>query len=127
MNGWFADPKVTDRFVLGDCRCPGKPHDEDFMVLRSELSGTDLAEMENASGADRLKLLLVEWNLRDESGALEMTSELLGRLYLDVFGRLNTWLDKHATVAALPNVSSAPSRNGSRESASQTRTTRQRR
>lgn len=127
MNGWFADPKATDRFVLGDCRCPGKPHDEDFMVLRSELSGQDLADMEQASGGERLKLLLVEWNLRDDNGPIEIESEILGRMYLDVFASLNEWLDKHATVAALPNASGAPSRNGSRASASHTRTTRQRR
>lgn len=124
VTGWFADPEATDRFVLGDCRCPGKPHDEDFMVLRSQLSGVDLAALEEAQGGERLKLLVTEWNLRDADGPIPLEGERLGRLYLDVFAKLNAWLDEHATVAALPNAFGAPSRNGSRGSASRTRTTR---
>lgn len=125
MNGWFADPAATDRFVLGECRCPGKPHDEDFMLVRTNLSGTDLADLEGAAGGERLRILVTEWNLRDDNGLLEITGDLLGRLYLDIFARLNTWLDEHAVTAALPNGSGAPSRNGSRGSASQIPTTRQ--
>lgn len=127
MSGWFAEPSATKRFVLGECRCPGQPHDEDFMDIRSELSGTDLAAMEQAEPVDRMKLLVVGWNLRDEHGEVPIDGDHLGRLYLDLFTRLNDWLTKNSTVAALPNASGAPSLNGSRGSASHTRTTRPRR
>lgn len=94
------------------------------MDLRSELSGMDLATMEESGPADRMKLLIVGWNLRDEKGEVAIDDDHLARLYLDIFERLNAWLDEHATVSSLPNGSGAPSRNGSRGSASRTRTTR---
>ncbi len=124
MSGWFADPEATERFVLGNCKCPGTPHDEDFMDLRSELSGVMLAELEQAPPVDRMKTLIVGWNLRDANGEIPITGDQLGRLYLDIFERLNAWLDEHAKVSSLPNASGAPSRNGSKASASRTRTTR---
>jgi hypothetical protein len=121
MNGWFADPKATGRFVLGDCRCDGKPHDEDYMDIRTDLSGEDLANLEGARGGEKLRLLVVGWNLN-----VPLEDAPFDRMYLDVFERLNIWLDENAKVAALPNGSGAPSRNGSRASASRTRTTRTR-
>lgn len=124
MSGWFASPKATERFVLGECRCPGTPHDEDFIDLRSELSGMDLATMEGSEPVDRMKILIVGWNLRDDQGEVPIDGDHLALLYIDIFTRLNEWLDEHAKVAALPNGSGAPSRNGSRASASRTRTIR---
>ena len=124
MSGWFASPEATERFILGECRCPGQPHDEDFMDLRAELSGLDLATMEESGPVDRMKLLIVGWNLRDEKGEVAIDGEHLALLYLDIFERLNVWLKEHAKVSALPNESSAPSQNGSKVSASRTRTTR---
>jgi hypothetical protein len=127
MNGWFADAEAIKRFVLGDCRCPGKPHDEDWMDVRCELSGQDLAHLEEAAGGDRLRILVAGWNLRNDQGDIPLEGAPFDRLYLDVFSRLNDWLNDNAQVAALPNESGAPSLNGSRGSASQTRTIRQRR
>lgn len=122
MNGWFADPTTTGRFVLGDCRCAGKPHDEDYMDIRTDLSGEDLAALEEARGGEKLRFLVTGWNLD-----VPLEGAPFDRMYIDVFARLNEWLDSHAKVAALPNASGAPSANGSRGSASHTRTTRQRR
>lgn len=127
MSGWFADPTTTDRFVLGDCRCRGKLHDEDYMDIRTDLSGEDLANLEAARGGGRLRLLVTGWNLRNDAGDIPLEDAPFDRMYLDVFARLNDWLDEHAVTGSLPNGSGAHSRNGSQVSASQTRTTRQRR
>lgn len=124
MSGWFADPVTTKRFVLGDCRCPGKPHDEDYWDVRSEWPGTFMAEVEAATPAERLKLIIVDWNLHNDAGKVPIEGEWLDRLYLDVFERLNAWLAENVTRTTLPNGSGAPSRNGSKGSASHTRTTR---
>jgi hypothetical protein len=124
VSGWFADPVLTKRFVLGDCRCPGKPHDEDWWDVRSSWSGTFTAELEAASPAERLRLLIVDWNLHNEDGKVPIEGEWLDRLYLDVFDRLNGWMDANVERGALPNGSGAPSRNGTKASASHTRTTR---
>lgn len=124
MSGWFADPIKTKRFVLGECRCPGKPHDEDYWDVRSSWSGTFTAELESAPPAERLRLLIVDWNLHNEDGKVPLEGEWLERLYLDVFETLNAWLDANVDRGALPNASGAPSPNGTKASASRTRTTR---
>lgn len=124
----FANPAATERFTLGPCDCDGKPHDEDWMDLRSELSGLELANLEELEPVDRMKLLIVRWNLVGDDGEVApIDGDYLGRLYLDIFTALDSWLNEHLKVSTLPNAFGAPSRNGSRGSASHTLTTRTRR
>lgn len=119
----FANPAATERFVLGPCECEGTPHGEDWMDLRVELSGTDLAFLEEHEAVDRMKHLIVRWNLLGDDGEVApIDGDYLGRLYLDTFTRLDAWLSAHVKGAPLPNGSGAPSRNGSRGSASRIRT-----
>ena len=124
----FADKEARERFVLGPCACTGTPHVEDWMDLRSQLSGLELASLESAEPIERMKLLILDWNLIGDDGRVApIDGDYLGRLYLDVFGQLNDWLTEHVKVSTLPNGSGAPSRNGSKASASHIRTTRTRR
>jgi len=118
----FADPNATKRLELGPCECPNTPHAEgDWIDLRSELSGIDLASMESASPPERMKRLIVRWNLIGDGGVTApIDDDYLGRLYLDLFDRINTWLNENAKVASLPNGSAGPSRASSRGNGSRT-------
>ena len=117
----FANPNATGHFVLpGPCVCPGQPHDEDYISLRTELGGIELVEFATAEGSDRLRILATDWNLLDDSGAIApMDEDHFRRLYSEAFEPLNDWLTKNLKTSTLPNASGAPSRNGSRASASQ--------
>lgn len=124
----FANPTATKRFVLGPCDCPGTPHDEDWMDLRSELGAQDLVTLQGAVPTDRMKVFVVAWNLLGDDGELApIDGEHLGRLYGDIIERLDAWTLENVRWGALPNASGAPSRNGTKASASQTRTTPRRR
>lgn len=125
----FADPKATKRFVLpGPCACPNQPHDEDWMEVRTQLGTADLLKIEDAgSGIDRLEVMVVAWNLRDDDGSeAPVDRDHLERLYFDaaLFKAFDAWTNEHVKVVALPNGSGAPSRNGSRVSAGPARMTR---
>ena len=122
----FADPKATARLVLGECQCPGTPHEEDWVDLRSELGAQDVLAMATGNSLDILELLVVEWNLLDNDGSrAPVDREHIERLYADTFSDLDAFIEGHVRLAtSLPNASGAPSRNGSRGSASHTRTTR---
>lgn len=118
----FANREATKRFVLGPCACPGTPHTEDYMDIRTELSAADLVAMEKAEPIARMKLLVGSWNLIDAGDTIApIDDDYLGRLYLEEFEKLNAWLDENAKVRALPNGSAAPSRASSRASGSPTR------
>jgi len=124
----FADPSVTERFVLGDCECDGKPHDEDYLDLRTQLSGVELVEMESTDdGVSRMERLIVGWNLTEGGEAAPVDRDHIARLSLPTLNRIGEWWSERAAGFALPNGSGAPSRNGSRASASHTRTTPKRR
>lgn len=119
----FANPTATERFVLGPCDCPGTPDAEDWMDLRTELGATDVIALEDGDPIARMKLLIVGWNLHGDDGAVApIDGDYLGRLYADTFEKLNAWLTEHVRISTLPNASGAPSRNGSRGSASRIRT-----
>lgn len=124
----FANPAATERFVLGPCECPGTPHDEDWMALRSELGADDMVKLEQDEPYERMKLLVRGWNLLGDDGQVApITDEYLGRLYLDMFPAINAWLTANAKTSSLPNASGALSQHGSRGSASRIRTTPKRR
>lgn len=117
----FANPSAVTRFVLGTCECDGTPHTEDWIDLRAELSGVELAQMEEADPAGRLRLLVVKWNLTGDDGEVAPIDDAyLGRLYIDMFERINEHLTDHLKVRALPNASAVPSRGSSRANGSRT-------
>lgn len=120
----FANPKATERFVLGDCLCPGKPHDEDWIDLRSELGAEDLIRLRQGNSIDNLEMLIVDWNLLDHDGSsAPMDRAHIERLFADTFNKLDEWTKVHIRVSTLPNASGAPSANGSRGSALRVQTT----
>lgn len=131
----FANPTRTERFYFPDgCKCPGEPHEQDWMALRTELGAEEtaqlsmLAAMGAAAGPRVLALLLVEWNLLDDDGRpAPATAEMVGRLWSDLYSdSLNRWIDKHVRLTSLPNGSGGRSPNGSSATAHQTRATRKR-
>lgn len=123
----FANPKATERYSLGPCACDGTPHDEDWLDLRTQLSGIELATMQDADIVSRMEILVAGWNLRDGEAEAEIDRDHLARLSLPTLNAIGEWWSDRAESFALPNGSGVPSRNGSRGNASHTRTTRQRR
>jgi hypothetical protein len=117
----FADPNATKRMELGPCECPGSPHAEgDWIALRSDLGADDLVFLETAEPWDRMLRLVRGWNLIGDDGQVApVTEDYLGRLYADLFPRINDFLAEHAKMASLPNASAARSRTTSRASGSQ--------
>lgn len=124
MSGWFADPEASKPFVLGPCRCPGTPHEEDYIDLRCDLAAPQVGQLEVAAdGIDRLKFLILGWNMVDaDAQPIPVDRDHIERMYLDIFRRINPWITKNVRTGSVPNGSSAPSRHGSRASASQIRT-----
>ena len=119
----FTDPRATKKFDLGPCECPGTPHAEgDWMLLRCDLSGQDLLDIESADGAGRLRVLVVEWNLIGDDGQVApLTDEYFGRLYLDMFPAIDAWLSENAKTSSLPKASAEPSRRSPQGKRSPTR------
>jgi hypothetical protein len=122
MSGRFADPAAVDRLVLGPCGCPGTPHDEDWANLRTELSGADWLAIAQGGTSVALGIIVVDWNLCDAAGPVAPDTEHLANLDMATFTLIDGWVAKHLEFPALPNGSGAPSRNGSRASASHIRT-----
>jgi hypothetical protein len=121
----FANPQATERLVLGDCECPGKPHDEDWIDMRTEFGAQDAVALASGNSLEALELIVVGWNLLDHDGSsAPVDRSHIERLFADTFDVINPWITKHARLGTLPNGSGAHSANGSRVSASATRTTR---
>jgi hypothetical protein len=129
---------ATAVVVLGECRCPGRPHDEDTAEVLVELPWNVLIEAGALFGAAeqsgdaslsanfhargyRALVLgsVVAWNVTDEKGDPAPTS-MAARLRQDrmdgIIEAVNAAYDR--STAPLPNVSGAPSRRSRRESAS---------
>lgn len=124
----FANPDATERLVLGPCECPGTPHDEDWMDLRSELGTQDVLAIAEVNGLGAMEFLIVRWNLLDNDGTdAPVDRAHIERLYADAFDQFNTWIEGHVRVATLPNGSGVRSVTGSRANAPHIRTTRKRR
>lgn len=125
----FANPARTGTFTFaGGCACPGSPHDDDHMELRTELGATEMAMLEAfaalgaGGGIKTVAMLLVSWNLLDDDGdPAPPNEEWVGRLWSDQFSDdLNGWIDEHVRMASLPNASGGRSANGSSATASRT-------
>lgn len=117
----FANPNSTKRYVIpGPCACPGQPHDEDWIDCRTEVGAIEVL----GGPTDRLLALIAGWNLLDYDGSdAPVDAAHLERLFADVFEHFNAWVSKNLRVKArLPNTSSGPSRNGTKETASPTPT-----
>ena len=114
---------ATATVVLGECRCPGRPHAEDTAEVYVELPWETLVDVGLLSGAAAYRRLiagaLVAWNLVDAQGEPVPLTEV-SRLRYD---RLDPIADAvnaayQRAQAPLPNASGAPSRRSRRESAS---------
>ena len=124
----------TEVVVLGDCRCPGRPHDQDTAELRKEVAWETLAYVSSSSNdfiATRRLIagLLVSWDLVDADGdrvpisedaVAGLRQERVENLVEPAVGALRR------TRAPLPNASGAPSRRSRQGSASPNPTIRPR-
>lgn len=123
----FANPDAKERLVLGPCECLGKPHDEDWIDLRTELGAEAFGEIEKATTVEGLTALVVGWNLLDFDGTpATVDREHVGRLFGDNFAPVTEWMGNHLrVVTALPNPSAVPSRiTSDRNGSHRTRTAR---
>ena len=123
----FADPTATRTVDLGECLCPGSPHDSDWAKVRGEASASDVrkfAEMEefDADGnvAEALAEFIPEWNLLGPNGeAWPPSRDSLMALKLPTVRLIVTELGKVIRESSeLPNASGAPSAASTRGSAS---------
>jgi hypothetical protein len=117
----FADPTKFARLSVGPCECPGKPHTDDWMDLRTELGAADMNVLASGTSIDALELLLVRWNFLEADGSeAPIDRRHLEHLFSDLFPTFNTWLAKNVRYATLPNRSAAPSQSSTRRSGSPT-------
>jgi hypothetical protein len=122
---------ATTTVVLGECRCPGRPHDEDTAEVYLELPWDVLVDVGLLSGGAAYRRLvagaLVAWNLTDAAGDPVPTA-MITRLRADrldpIAAAVNAAYER--AQAPLPNASGAPSRRSRRESASPNPTIRPR-
>jgi hypothetical protein len=129
-DGNFTSDATTTG-VLGEGRCPGRPHDEDTAEVLLELPWETLVDVGLLSGAAAYRRLiagaLVAWNLVDADGEPAPLTEVSRLRYdrLDPIADAVNAAYKRAQ-APLPNASGAPSRRSRRESASANPTIRPR-
>lgn len=139
----FADPLARTVVALGDCGCPGAPHERDEATFRWQLGASALArigraELEGAIQHDpfaayrQTVLEAVEsWNLiwldpSDDSPdrkavPVPITPTTIAELDVDTLRFLAETADKLiGNEGALPNASGAPSAASSEASASRT-------
>jgi hypothetical protein len=122
---------ATATVVLGECRCPGRPHDEDTAEVYVELPWETLVDVGLLSGAAAYRRLiagaLVAWSLVNADGEPVPLAEV-SRLRYDrldpIADAVNAAYQRAKTP--LPNASGAPSRRSRRESASANPTIRPR-
>lgn len=120
----FVDREDTATLDLGPCACPGTPHESDTVTLRKQLSGGEWFTVMQGNTDKTLALLIVGWNLCDDAGPVEVNEQTVSQIDLTTFKAIDDWIAANVALPKLPNGSGAPSRNGSRGSASHIRTTR---
>lgn len=131
-DGNFASDG-TRTVVLGDCRCPGRPHEQDTAEVHEELPWDVLVDVGMLTGGAAYRYLvlasIVSWNLTDADGdPVPVTADTVRRLRPE---RLDPIADAvnaayERAQAPVPNVSGAPSRPSRRVSAYQDPTIRPR-
>jgi hypothetical protein len=137
---------ATTTVVLGECRCPGRPHTEDTAEVLLELpwdvlieAGALFGAAEQAGNASasasfhakgyRALVLgcVVAWNVTDAEGdpvPISMAGKLRQERMGPIIEAVNATYER--AKAPLPNASGAPSRRSRRESASPNPTIRPR-
>jgi hypothetical protein len=110
---------------LGECQCPGTPHEVDTAEIVGALGWDDLIDVGQAptQGAAQLLLVtraLVSWNLEDETGPVPVDEASVHRLDKVTVNLIAAKVNDlwEAATAPLPNVSAAPSRHLRRVSGS---------
>ena len=122
----FADPTATRTVDLGECLCPGSPHESDWVKVRAEVSGVDvrrfsgMGALDDDGVAEGLASFIIEWNLLGSNGQpWPPSAEALMALKLPTVTVIVTELGKVVEESStLPNASGAPSAGSSRGSAS---------
>jgi len=106
----FADLDAKARLVLGPCECPGTPHTEDWMDLRTELGAEDALTLAGGNSLDALAVLVVDWNLIDNDASVApVDRDHLARLFTENFAALDGWIEQHVRLTPVPNRSAARS------------------
>ena len=126
--GWFvSDERVA--VEMGECRCPGTPHDHDTVYLRSELgpeggyaalrairaAQTDDDVLPEMLGRAYARFGIVDWTFEDADGPVPCTAANIERLSWDVIYPIAERGDElYAQSLLRPLVAraSASSRNG---------------
>lgn len=115
----FADVKATDSLKF-PCECPDKPHEEDYILLRTDLGGPEWDQFSKGT-LPALAVVISEWNFLDAKGeAVPISFDTLRALDTPTFKAIDGWVDEHLEFPTLPNASGDPSRNGSKGIASPT-------
>lgn len=110
----FVDRTKVERVDLGD---------GDWVDLRTELSATEWTSLVAGDSAQALSVIVADWNLVDEDGdPVLRTPAVMADLDVATFRIIDDWTGKHLQFPTLPNASGAPSRNGSKGSASRIQT-----
>lgn len=119
----FVDRTAVERVELGPCACAGTPHDVDWAELRRELAAAEWTALIAGDSARALSVIVADWNLTDEEGnAVPRTPSVMADLDVLTFQVIDGWTGQHLQFPTLPNASGAPSRNGSKGSASRIQT-----
>ncbi|HUT76769.1 MAG TPA: hypothetical protein VM285_03730 [Polyangia bacterium] len=127
----FADLNATDTVDLGECLCPGAPHESDWARVRTQLSaqeitslaGADTIDSEGIAGA--LAAFIPEWNLLGPNGEpWPPSADSLVALMPPTLQALVAAISRAVEESSvLPNRSGARSVASSRASASTRRRT----
>ena len=125
----FADPTKTDVFTLPNgCKCPGTPHETDWIRMRTEAGGADmLAIARNDDPPVVVALLATDWNLLDDDGKpAPLDREHVDRLFGDSYEGIDVWIREHVTASSLGKAIGATSSTTSSGKARQNRRSRRR-
>jgi hypothetical protein len=133
----FVNKDATQPVDLGPCQCPNKPHESDELRIRSRLSYLEIAAVSNGNSPGEVaetfttgappfdgKPVLASWNLRDESGDVELNADALTGLDSMTLTLIVDAVSDVIEASGPPreeqskNGSGAHSANGSRASAS---------
>lgn len=120
-GNFITDDSVT--VVIGECRCPGRPHDEDTADVLRELPWDVLVDVGLLTGGAAYRRLvlgaLVAWNLEDADGPVPITANTVARMRQDRLDPIAEAVNAayQRATAPLPNVSGARSRPSRRASA----------
>ena len=122
--GRFADAAKTRRVGLGACECPGAPHDEDYALVRSELSAHEISRFTGADAEDVAEVaagFIPSWNLLGNDGRpMPVSAAALLSMMAPTLNLLTDAIaESIGQSVTLPNASGDPSPSGSQANGSQ--------